>query len=209
MSGQDREKWDRRHAGAGQETPPPSTWLVTALATIGPRKPEGRALDLACGGGRNALFLATAGYRVDAVDISRAGLERGRRAAALAGIRVNWIQADLDLGIPLAGPYALVVMLRYLNLPCLAAACTLLAVGGMVVAEVHLDPRGLDRPVAGPGNPAFLATPGSLREALVGLEIVRYEEGVVADGQGRTEALARVVAVRPSGAGQDRFKGGK
>ena len=58
--------------------------------------PRGRALDLACGTGRNALHLAAEGYQVDAMDISAVALERGAARAAELGVAVNWINADLD-----------------------------------------------------------------------------------------------------------------
>jgi len=55
-----------------------------------------RTLDVACGAGRNALFLATNGYDVTAVDISVVGLDRGRRVATERGLSVDWLYADLD-----------------------------------------------------------------------------------------------------------------
>jgi 2-polyprenyl-3-methyl-5-hydroxy-6-metoxy-1,4-benzoquinol methylase len=93
MSQADRKKWDRRdREGAYLERVRPAELLVEWL----PRLRQGTALDLACGAGRNALFLAQSGFSVDAVDISPVALERARASADSLGVIVNWLQADLD-----------------------------------------------------------------------------------------------------------------
>ena len=71
---------ERTHASALLEQ-----WLA--------RLPRGRALDVACGAGRNALRLAAAGFTVDALDISAAALERAATAAVDAGLTIHWIRA--------------------------------------------------------------------------------------------------------------------
>ncbi len=85
----------------------------------------GRALDVACGVGQNAIWLAQRGFTVDAVDISPVAIERARQAAAQAGAAVSFIHADLDTWSPPAGAYELVIGFRFLNrklLPRLQAA---------------------------------------------------------------------------------------
>ncbi len=85
MSEADRAKWDARYAaGAFSSRPHPSEFLRANLALC----PAGRALDIACGAGRNALFLARQGWSVDAIDISQAGLDRARSAAS--GLDIVW-----------------------------------------------------------------------------------------------------------------------
>ena len=216
MSESDRKKWDARYAGV-HEAPlqPPSDLLQhlvtnpTADGSLGPLTrlvsgtstvSNGRALDVACGGGRNALWLAGRGFTVDGLDISGIGLQRGRTAARNAGLEVNWIQADLDRELPLSspyqsGPYQLILMMRYLNLACLTRLQDLLAPGGWLVAEVYLDPEGLDATVSGPRNPEFLARPGALRGALDELVVAYYREGLVENAD-RREALVQVFAYR-------------
>ncbi|PLW74405.1 class I SAM-dependent methyltransferase, partial [Streptomyces sp. DJ] len=75
----DSREWDERYASRelvwGAE---PNRWLVREVEDLAP----GRALDLAAGEGRNALWLADRGWRVTAVDFSRTALDRGRRLAA-------------------------------------------------------------------------------------------------------------------------------
>lgn len=196
MSQSDRKKWNARYARLRDaEIGSPTPLLMKALRDRG--SATGRALDLACGSGRNAFALAEAGYRVDAVDVSMEGVERGRRAAGERGLAINWLIADLDNGLPVAGPYDLVVMIRYLDLALLEAAIGLLQPGGWLVAEVHLDAGISGLQLAGPRNPAFLAAPGALLKVCAGLEVMHQEEGRVAIPDGRTEALARVIGRRP------------
>ena len=112
MAETDREKWDQRYAeGAYRPRTYPSPFLVERL----PELPRGRALDLACGAGRNALHLAEAGYEIEAVDISRVAIERARESARERGLEVSWRVADLDDFVPTRGRYDLITVVRYTN----------------------------------------------------------------------------------------------
>jgi 2-polyprenyl-3-methyl-5-hydroxy-6-metoxy-1,4-benzoquinol methylase len=193
MSEEDRKKWNERYAaGAFAERSWPSALLAETLAGV--HGNGARALDLGCGAGRNALYLAELGFRVDGVDISAVALERAARTAAERGLEVRWIQADLDEPVALSGPYELIVNMRYLNVALIARlARDALAPGGRVIVEQHLR---TDADVVGPSTSAFRAPPGALREALSGLRIERDEEGVFEDPDGRRVALSRIVASR-------------
>jgi len=207
MSEADRKKWDIRYKTERLvHNQAPSGLLEGVLG----ERDEGRALDLACGTGRNALFLAERGFEVDAVDISPAGLAQARRAAREKGLRekgqrekgqrekeltVNWIQADLEKSLPVSGSYDLIVMIRYLDLDLVSRLGGLLAPGGRLVVEVHLDAQGLGKGFAGPANPAFLAPRGALAGACAGLTVLFQSEGLVAEGD-VVEALARIVCQR-------------
>ncbi len=140
MSRAERDKWDARYrAGAYAERAHPTALLAEWLD----RCPRGRALDVACGAGRNALFLAAAGYAVDAVDISPAGLERGSATAAERGVEVSWHCVDLEErpdALP-RGPYDLAVWVRYVNAALWPAVVSRLAPGGHVLVEQHLVTR--------------------------------------------------------------------
>jgi len=159
------------------------------------RLPRGRALDVACGAGRNALFLASAGYEVDALDISAAGLDRGRSDAEQRGLAVRWLCVDLDEDLESAlppGPYQLVVWVRYVNTPLLPHLAARLAPGGRLLCEQHL---AWPAEVVGPKNPSFRLQPGELRSAAAAaLHVVHYYEGLVVDPDGRTAALAQIIA---------------
>jgi len=195
MSEIDREKWDRRHAG--NDNPhgsDPSEWLLRALAMAQIDKGEGRrALDVACGTGRNALYLAGLGFEVDAVDISPVGLAKAKALGRERKLAVNWLEADLDLPFDPPGTYDLIVMFHYVNIPLLRNLTGLLNPGGWFVSQQHLD---TDEDVVGPGCARFRFAPGALARACAPLQIRHQEEGVYAGHEGDRMALARVLAQR-------------
>jgi SAM-dependent methyltransferase len=191
MSDADRTKWDERYrSGAYGTRRNPSAILLEWIDRV----PPGRALDVACGSGRNALFLARHGFGVDAVDISAAALSVGRDAASAAGLEVHWIEHDLDNPIVLEPGYALVLAVRFVNLPRIRELAGYLAPGGLLICEEHLIS---DAEVIGPSNPAYRLRPGELREVAAGLRLRHYAEGLFEDPDGRPAALARLVAERP------------
>lgn len=193
MAQSDRTKWNERYkSGAYAGHTLPSALLEEWIDRI----PPGRALDLACGAGRNALFLAARGFDVDAVDISREALRSARNSARQSGLRVHWIEHDLDEPLALEQGYALVLAIHYLNLPLLRQLAASLAPGGFLVCELHLLS---DVEVAGPSNPAFRVKPGELRRLATGLRIHLLEENIIDDPDGQPLALARLVAERPAG----------
>ena len=188
MSNADRKKWnDRYRTGAYQERDRPSEFLTRWLPQIS----SGRALDVACGAGRNAFYLAEAGFTVDAVDVSGEGLARARASACDRGITVNWIELDLDTGIPGEDRYDLILMIRYVNPTLLRSLAERLRPGGYLLCEEHLVTTA---EVIGPENPRFRVQPGELEKAASELHIVFSQETICADPDGRTVALARLVA---------------
>ncbi|MCY3793728.1 MAG: methyltransferase domain-containing protein [Gammaproteobacteria bacterium] len=193
MSKADRAKWDERYrAGAFAERPHPSA-LLEAWVSCLPNscgRSRGRALDLACGAGRNSLFLAHDGFEVTGIDISSEGLKRAAASAAHEGLDVTWMRHDLDAGLPVSGPFDVVCLFRYLNADVIRRLPSLLATDGILMVEEHL---ATDQPVAGPSNPAFCAQPGELRRLLPGLDVLHQEEGIIADPDGRQVAIARLV----------------
>ena len=193
MSRIDQEKWDERYrAGAFADRTHPSALLRDWIE----RLPGRRALDLACGAGRNALFLASNGFDVTGIDISPVGLERARSSSLNAGLDIDWRQQDLDDGFQVRGEFDVICVFRYLNRRLIRSLPGLLAPGGMLLVEEHLavNPGPLEMPVVGPSNPAFLAAPGELCALAAGLDIRHQEEGIVTDPDGRHVALARFVA---------------
>lgn len=201
MSQADREKWDQRYRdGAYRTRTHPTVFLHEWLAQLDIDSSEARTLDIACGTGRNALFLAHAGWYVDAIDISTAGLDRLRRAAQAHGLPVRCIEADLEDPLNLQAAlndtarYDLAIMMRYTNLPLVAVLSERVRAGGYVIVEEHLRTQA---EVTGPRNPRFRVAPGALRAAAAGLEVIEYREGLVTDPDGRVAALAQLVARKP------------
>ena len=187
MADDDRQRWDQRYREGSYRA---RTHPTVLLEEWRPKLPRGRALDLACGAGRNALYLAAEGYEVDAVDISPFALEQAKTKARDLGLRINWIEADLDSFAPEDGYYDLIVVARYVNrllMPRLKAA---LKAGGALVFEQHFR---TDLQVDGPKDPNFRLAPGELKRQFSDLDLHYYREGLVRDPDGRTMALAQLV----------------
>ncbi len=186
----DRGLWNQRYTG-GQHPHdgPPSPLLRRWLS----RLPRGRALDVATGLGRNAIFLARAGFKVDAVDFSRVGLRIARHRARRAGVRVRWIEADFDTWQIPRARYAVVVDAFYTNRGRLADLKASVKPGGVVLVETHL--RSASR-TARRGHRRYGVRRGELGRWFRDWEILAVEEGRFVD-HGALHALSRVVARRP------------
>jgi len=190
MSDVDREKWDERYAtGAYSARTHPTQLLADWIDDL----PRGRALDVACGAGRNALFLAERGYTVDAVDISSVALDRARATAAERGLEINWIEMDLEAEEPPGDHYDLIVVVRYTHPTLVARLIGQLADGGFLLCEEHLL---TNRDVVGPTSAAFRTRPNELLGLSTGLRVIYYHEGLVEDPDGRTAALAQLIGCR-------------
>ena len=192
MSDADRERWNAKYdSGEYAERVHPSALLA---AWIG-RLPRGRALDVACGLGRNAISLALSGYAVDAMDISDVALAKARERARAAGVEVNWVQTDLERPDIARDAYDVVVVARFLDRPLIPRLVDALRPGGHVVYDHHyITPVD----VAGPKSRRFRARPNELLERFRALRVLFYEEGIVADPDGGRVALARLVACKGS-----------
>ena len=191
MSAADRDRWNARYAdGAYESRRHPSPFLEQNAHLL----PEnGRALDLACGAGRNAIYLARRGLAVDAVDISGVAVERGRADAS--DLPIRWIECDLDDGFEDSVEYDLIVNIRYVNLPLVSTLAKSLRPGGVLVIEQHLATAA---DVIGPKNPAFRVETGELSRIASGMVVEHIDEGEFDDPDGRRAALARLVARKPS-----------
>jgi SAM-dependent methyltransferase len=182
----DQDRWDGRHAaGAPVEPGPPDA--LRGREDLLPA--AGRALDVACGRGAVAVWLALRGLTVDAVDVSPVGLDATGELAARHGVpeRVRRHRHDLDAGLPAAvgSGFAVVVCQRFRApalYPRLAAA---LAPGGLLAVSVLSGVGGADGP--------FRAAPGELLAAFADLHVLHHREG-----DGEAALLARAPGpVRP------------
>lgn len=189
MSEPERMEWDRRYqTGEYRPRTLPSPFLERWLE----RLPTGRALDVACGTGRNALRLAEAGYRVDAVDISQAAIEKARIEGERRGIPVTWQVVDLDDARLEAAAYDVITVIRYVNRRLWSRLTEALSPNGWLLIEHHLQTTA---DVGGPSSPEFRLAPQELLQAFHGLRVVHYEEVLeTTQGDERGFALARLVA---------------
>ncbi len=183
-------KWNARYAeqsaGAAREISAClREWVVQA--------PPGKALDIACGSGRNAIFLASRGFAVEALDISAVALAQARQAAAAAGAQLDWIEHDLDEGLPAAGSYQLVIQMHYVNAAITRSVPSLLAPGGVFICQQHLQ---TSEAVGGPQSPQHRVAAGELPQQVVDLEVLHYTEAFRSDPDGQRFALATLVARR-------------
>jgi SAM-dependent methyltransferase len=171
----DSESWDGRYAGSelvwGSG---PNRFLADEVGDLAP----GAALDVACGEGRNAIWLAERGWRVVGVDFSRVALDKARRLAAERGVEVEWVAGDLATWEP-AASFGLVVVM-YLHLPAdlrrqvFARMAASVAAGGTMLVVGHALANLADG-YGGPQDPEVLYSPAEVADDLAGLEIERAE----------------------------------
>ena len=187
-----RERWnERRSADRFQPFPDtPADWLVEHGALLGS---GGRALDVACGDGRNALYLARLGFEVDAVDVSDVAIEALRAAAQERSLAIAPRVVDLEREAPDAGSYDVVVSFNYLQRDLFEALERALRPGGWLVFETfgraHLDELGKSM------NEAYVLADNELLHAFPGLRVRQYREGVVTGATG-PRGVASLVARR-------------
>jgi SAM-dependent methyltransferase len=182
---EDRDRWDARHraaAGAGAPAVPAPPDALRGREHLLPA--GGRALDVACGRGTVAVWLAERGFGVDAVDVSESALAAGAALAADHGVseQVRWWAHDLDEGLPegCAGPYDVVVCQRFRDPALYPLLAHGLAPGGLLAVTVLSV-------VEDEGGP-FRADAGELLAAFDGLTRLDHTER---DGE------ARLLARRP------------
>jgi tellurite methyltransferase len=180
MTAADRKKWDARYTGnLGGKEP------AEILKRYWRRAVPGTALDIACGNGRNSLFLCQKGFRVDAVDLSTVVNDhlKGRHP------RLDVICADLDTWQIPPNYYDLIVNIRFLDRRLFPAIIEGLKPGGIVIFESFLDEQGDD----------YCLRYNELLRAFASLRIVYYEEQKTAHA-GKFDQIASLVAVKLSAA---------
>ena len=192
--------WDERfRRGEYPEEPDPSPVLERYVESF----PDGRALDVATGTGRNALFLAEWGYEVDAMDKSTEGLKIARRNAESRGVdaNVNPIRADAtEYDFP-ESTYDVVTVSFYRTLDRLGDLKEALRPGGVLFYQHHL--RTSDPVDAGPSTDRYRFRSNELLRACLDLTVLRYDERRTA-ADGRTAAEVVLVA-RDSAGGVQRY----
>jgi tellurite methyltransferase len=170
----------------------PTPYLAWALDTFGKQIPPGPAVDLACGSGRDAVFLAQRGFEVEAWDRAPETLLRAEELARHSGVHVSTLECDLErLRPPLpVSRYALVTCFRFLHRPLFPHLAAALIPGGLLVIETYR--RGQER-FGRPTHARFLLEDGELRAAFPGLEVLHEEELSPPEGP----VTSRLVARRP------------
>jgi SAM-dependent methyltransferase len=199
MSTMHAEDWDARYRKA-RESAEARLWSATPTALL-PQSvagwAPGRALDLATGDGRNAIWLAQNGWEVTAVDFSAVALDSARGHAVDTGVTVDWQCADVTSWLAEHGANELfdLITIIYLQIahPELTAAISsahkLLAPGGHLLVIGH-DIENIGSGTSGPTNPDILYTPKLLASAVPAESIERCEtvsRDVAADPESSSE----------------------
>ncbi len=150
--------------GATRDVSAPSAWLVANRRLL---PPSGDALDLACGRGRNALWLAAEGFRTHAIDRDGQALETLRALGAARGWRIDVRERDLETGASVLEPgaYDVIVVVHYLHRALFPQILAALRPGGVLVYETFTTAQAAR---GRPTNPAFLLEPGELRGRVTG-----------------------------------------
>lgn len=201
----DREEWNRRYGERELVwTAEPNRFVVAETADLTP----GAALDLACGEGRNAVWLAERGWRVTGVDFSDVAIAKARALAERRGVEGEWVLADLVGYRPEPGAFDLVLLL-YLQVPeterrpIVRAAAEAVAPGGTFLLVAH-DRRNLEDGHGGPQYPEVLYTPEEVVADLAGIDGIDVERAElvrrpVATAEGERVALDALVRASRAG----------
>ncbi len=187
------DKWAKRHS-EGEASNQPHELVARFVLQLKPGRAPKRVLDLACGVGRHALYLAELGWQITAVDSSKVAIEILSQSAAAKGLQVDARVADLERGEFIIEPdsYDLIVNCCYLQRDLFPAIKAGVSIGGCVLAVIAIVD---DDPEVKPMNPAFLLQPGELRAQFDGWELLHDFEGKQAAGR---RAMAEIVARRNS-----------
>jgi SAM-dependent methyltransferase len=171
-----RERWNERYSQPGHLwSARPNRFLVAETSGLTP----GRALDLACGEGQNAVWLAERGWKVVGVDFADVAIVKARERAARDGVAAEFTVADLLEYEPEASAFDLALLL-YFHLPpdelrvVLARAAAALATGGTLLVIGH-DRTNIEHGAGGPSDPTIQYTPDEIADELTGLEIEKAE----------------------------------
>jgi SAM-dependent methyltransferase len=165
----------------------PAAFLVDniGLLRVGP------ALDVAMGNGRNAIFLAQAGFTVTGVDISGAAVGTALAAAKRAGVKIEAEIADLEGGYHIArSAYGVIICFNYLQRSLIPEIKEGLRPGGLVVYETYIiDQARFGRP----HNPDYLLKYNELLDMFREFRCLRYREGIFEE----RKAIASLIALKP------------
>ena len=164
--------WDRRYREGEHVRDEPHPLITGFAAKITP----GSALDVACGTGRHAIWLARRGWQVTAVDSSPTAIDILGQRASEKGLVVNTVLADLERREFVIEPesYELIVVCNYLQRDLFPSIRVGTRIGGIVIAIIAMvDPDPNIRPM----NPAYLLNPGELRAQFEGWDLIHDVEG--------------------------------
>jgi SAM-dependent methyltransferase len=165
-----RQRWNERHTRAEAEhcDAEPEAWLVEHRVLLEDAG-RGRALDVACGRGRNALWLAELGFEVDAVDISDVAVESVAARAVRRGRAIRAHRLDVTAEPLPSPPYGVIVVINYLERTLFPVIEAALQPGGLLLYETFTSEHTAM-------NPDFTLAPNELLRAFPGFRVLRYRD---------------------------------
>jgi len=185
-----RDKWNQRYTGADRPSVP--ALVLSENAHLLPQR--GTALDLACGLGANALFLAERGLEVTAWDLSPVAVERLRSEADARGLRIDAQVRDIVAQPPVASIFDVILVSHFLDRELAPAIAAALRPGGLLFYQTFTREAVSDQ---GPANPQYRLAGNELLQLFAGLTVRVYrEEGRLGDLSQGTRDLALLVAQR-------------
>lgn len=185
----DQKRWDKKFGKKGFALGKnPNPFLKKHIRLL----PKGRALDIAAGEGRNALFLAQQGFEVDAVDISQKGLKKAQKLAREKGVKISTFLIDLDQYPIGKEQYDLIANFYFLKRRLVSRIKKGLKKGGKVIFETYL----LEHRTFGTGGPKqakYFLKPNELLGLFKDFRVLFYREGIFREG-GKRKAVASIIA---------------
>ena len=176
MNETDQLKWDRIYTGGAEKTAEPCE-VLAAHSHLLPA--EGDALDLACGRGGNALYLAARGFSTRAWDVSEVAIQSLSDVAAHNDLPLMAEQRDVTADPPASGSFDIIVVSRFLDRALAPAICAALKEHGLLFYQTFIREKVAD---TGPNNPAYRLEANELLRLFQSLHLVYYhEEGNVGD----------------------------
>jgi 2-polyprenyl-3-methyl-5-hydroxy-6-metoxy-1,4-benzoquinol methylase len=185
----DQKTWDERYlASKPSVSQSPVDFLADHIALL----PKGKALDIAMGQGRNALFLAEHGFQVTGIDSSQVGIDQCQNLARERGLTLTTIQADLtEYALPKA-EFDVVINCYYLQRDLIGELKQSLRVGGVIVFEtlnadhIKFDPHF---------NPEYLLQQGELLQFFRDYSTLVYREGILTNPEtGQSKSVSSLIA---------------
>ncbi len=168
----DRSAWDKTYERKdyvyGKE---PAPFLANHMDKL----PKGRALDIAMGEGRHAVYLAKKGFQVEGVDFSYVGLRKAQKLAAENGVKIKTVNADLNKYKIQPNTYKVIMNFYYLQRNLFPQMIAGLQKGGVLVFETNTTDQ-LKNPGGKDLEHDFLLEPGELKKAFSELDILVYSE---------------------------------
>jgi len=182
-----QKQWNERHLKNVSDSQPEPSLVLTENTHLLPN--QGRALDLACGLGGNAMFMARQGLQVLGWDYSQVAIEQLKQFAEHQHVKLQAEVRDVVAEPPAPQSFDVIVVSRFLDRSIIPELINALKPGGLVFYQTFIQEKVID---IGPGNPDYLLKPNALLELFSSLRILVYrEEGLVGNvEQGfRNEAL--------------------